>query len=71
MIGVHSIQNQNVYTGQIHIPELPATITGTFIGVNLHAAGLGYLALIGRDYLRHLRLVYDGPSGSVTLEKKP
>lgn len=41
-------------------------ITTPIIGIEL--ASQGFYALLGRDVLRHCRLVYDGPQGSITLE---
>lgn len=69
VIGVHGNEHLTMYLGHIHFPGLPATIIGNFAGVHLQASGLGYDALIGRDFLGHLRMVYDGSTGQVTLEK--
>ena len=57
----------NVYAAQIVIPSLPWVIYGELAGVNLLAGGQRHSALIGRTFLRHQRLVYDGRTGTVTL----
>ena len=55
------------YRAIIQIPELNAVFTGPVIGVHLSAGRQTYDAIIGRDFLRQLRLVYDGPDGSATI----
>lgn len=57
----------DVYPAQISIPELRLSVTGHFPGVHLAAGGQPYRALIGRDILRHLTMLYDGRTGVVTL----
>jgi predicted aspartyl protease len=61
----------NVYLAQIHVPSLPFTIYGQFAGVDLVAGGQGHVALMGRTFLRHLQMTYDGVSGAVTLSWNP
>ena len=57
----------NVHLAQIYIPALNHTIYGTFAGVHLNAGGQPHVALIGRTFLRHHTMTYDGRSGSVTI----
>ena len=57
----------NIYSAQIVIPSLSATIYGEFAGVNLLAGGQQHVALIGRTFLLHCELVYDGRTGTVTI----
>jgi predicted aspartyl protease len=57
----------NVYLAQIYIPSLNRTIVGTFAGVDLRAGGQPHSALIGRTFLRHCKMEYDGISGSVKI----
>ena len=55
----------NVHLAQIHVSELPFTIIGQFYGVHLHAGGQPHGALLGRDFLRHMKMTYVGDTGSV------
>ncbi|WP_158819995.1 hypothetical protein [Granulicella sp. S156] len=65
--GVGGQHLANMYLAQIHVPALNRTLYGTFAGVNLRAGGQPHNALMGRTFLRHYRMVYDGPSGTVTI----
>jgi predicted aspartyl protease len=62
--GAHEV---NMYLGQIFVPELRTTYYGSFAGVDLAAGGQHHVVLIGRDILQHVRLVYDGHTGKVTI----
>ena len=67
VIGAFGASDVNVYLAQMHIPHIPFTVHGRFAGADL--SGLGCIALIGRaPVLTRCRMVYDGPSGSVSLE---
>lgn len=65
--GVGGQHMANVYLAQIYIPSLNRAIVGTFAGVDLRAGGQAHSALIGRTFLRHYRMVYEGPTGKVTI----
>jgi predicted aspartyl protease len=65
--GVGGQHVANVYLAQIHVPALNRTLYGTFAGVSLQAGGQPHSALMGRTFLRHYRMVYDGLSGRVTI----
>jgi hypothetical protein len=65
--GVGGPHLANMYLAQIHVPALDRTLYGTFAGVNLRDGGQPHSALMGRTFLRHYRMVYDGPTGSVTI----
>jgi len=65
--GVGGLHRLNKHIAQIHAPDLKFTLYGGFIGVNLAVGGTGYQVLIGRDFLSHFTLTYDGPTGAVTL----
>ena len=56
-----------MYHAQIYIPSLHWVVAGHFAAVQLASEGMPYYALIGRHFLRHARLTYDGATGSVTL----
>ena len=65
--GSNGNHTANMYLAQIYIPSLNFTIYGSFAGVNLKAGGQDHNALIGRTFLQHFTMVYEGKSGSVTL----
>ena len=56
-----------MYRAQIYIPELDFTIDGPFDGANLATSGQPYYALIGRTFLRHFNMAYEGRTGSVII----
>jgi hypothetical protein len=55
----------NKHLAQIYVPSLNFTFFGSFAGVTLANGGTQHLALIGRDFLRHFVMTYDGPTGAV------
>ena len=57
----------NVYLAHIHVPSLGITINGRFGGGNLAAGGQRHSALIGRTFLMHFKMTYDGVTGTVEL----
>ena len=65
--GVHGIGSVARYRAQMHLPDLDSTFVGVFFGAYLKDGGQPYSAIIGRDFLRHFRLTYDGRTGAVTL----
>ncbi len=65
--GIHEV---NMHIGQIFIPELNVTIYGSFAGVDLSAGGQPHVVLIGRMFLQHVTLNYDGLNGTVTITHK-
>ena len=65
--GVGGITEVYVHLAQIYIPELAWTIYGRFDGAHLAAGGLLHSALIGRTFLRHYKMNYDGQTGVVIL----
>jgi hypothetical protein len=67
--GVHGAKEVNVHLAQVHIPTLGITLYGPFCGVALVAGGQGHYALIGRTFLQHSTMIYDGRSGTVTLSR--
>ncbi len=62
----HESTQQNVYPIQLQIVGSPIRIEIPHaMGANLAAQGL--VALIGRDYLQHCTLHYNGVTGAITL----
>jgi len=62
--GAHEV---NIHLAQVHVPSLNFTLYGAFAGVHLAAGGQSHKALIGRTFLRHYTMVYEGRTGTVTL----
>ncbi len=58
---------QLMHLAQIHAPDLQFTFYGAFAGVDLAAGGERHTALVGRDFLSHFHMTYDGSTGQVTL----
>lgn len=65
--GIHGTQEVNVYLAQIHIVSMGRTIYGAFAGVDLAAGGQVHKALIGRTFLQHFNMAYNGLTGTVTI----
>ena len=65
--GVHGRGDVNMHLAQIYVPALDWTVHGSFAGVYLRAGGTPHYALMGRTFLRHFTMVYDGKTGAVTL----
>jgi predicted aspartyl protease len=65
--GVHGSHLANVYLAQVHVPILGMTMNGAFSGVDLRAGGQIHSALIGRTFLRHFKMIYEGKTGTVIL----
>lgn len=65
--GVHGQEECNGYIAQIHVSELEFTVYGPLVGVHLRAGGQPHFAILGRSFLRHLTMVYEGTTGMVTL----
>lgn len=66
--GVHGEKEVNVYLAQVYIPSLKAVINGYFCGVDLKAGGQMHSALIGRTFLRHFHMIYEGDTGKVIIK---
>jgi predicted aspartyl protease len=65
--GAHGSQEINMHLAQVHVPGINLTMHGAFAGVHLAAGGQPHQALIGRTFLRHCKMVYDGVAGAVTI----
>ena len=65
--GVGGLSVADIYIAQIYVPVLEVPIYGRFAGARLRAGGQPYSALIGRNFLQHYRMAYDGRSGRVTI----
>ena len=58
-----------VYMAQVYIPTLDSTIYGRFTGVHLRAGGQPHSVLVGRLFLMHHTMIYNGSSGAVMLSR--
>jgi predicted aspartyl protease len=67
--GIGGIKEVNMYLAHIHVHSLAFTVYGSFAGVDLIAGGQSHYALIGRSFLRHFHMVYEGQTGTVTLTR--
>ncbi|MDE2142736.1 MAG: hypothetical protein KGJ84_10025 [Elusimicrobia bacterium] len=67
--GVGGRHTVNVYLAQVRVPALNININGQFAGVNLAESGQVHRALIGRTFLRHFVMVYEGHTGTVKISR--
>lgn len=65
--GTHSV---NVYLAQVHVVTIGQTMFGAFAGLDLAAGGQAHSALIGRTFLRHSTMIYEGRTGTVTIHNE-
>ena len=66
--GVHGLREVDVYLAQIYIPALKFTEYGKFAGVELKEGGHRQHILLGRTFLSHFILEYDGKNGTFSLK---
>ena len=64
MAGVHGVAPVDMHVAQIYIPTLNHTITGRFAGIRMRDSGQTHSALIGRTFLQHYTMIYEGRRGS-------
>ena len=65
--GVGGVLTVDVYWAQLYVPQLDIGFTGPVAGVHLNAGQQPHQVLIGRDFLRHFTMVYEGRTGSVKI----
>lgn len=65
--GIHGTQLLNIHIAQIHVPSLNFTLYGPFAAVHLEAGGQWHGALIGRTFLKHCTMTYEGRTGVVKI----
>ena len=68
--GVGGAHIVNIHLAQIHVPSLVFTVYGAFAGVHLQAAGMQHRALIGRTFLQHFTMIYEGRTGTVHIHNE-
>lgn len=69
--GAHGSGAVDFHLAQIYVPSLHWTIFSQFVGVHLIAGGQIHSALIGRNFLQNFTMIYEGPTGVVTLSNNP
>ena len=67
LIAASGVVDASVHLAQIYIPDLDTTIYGQFASVNLTEGEQTHYALIGRTFLRHFSMAYEGRTGSVII----
>ena len=65
--GVHGPQETNFYAAQFYSPDLDSVVRGLFAGLPLRSSGHLHYALIGRSFLEHFTMVYEGRTGRVVI----
>jgi predicted aspartyl protease len=65
--GAHGSHEVNIHMAQLHFPSFGITMLGNFAAVDLIAGGQAHFALIGRTFLQHVSMTYDGKSGKVEI----
>jgi len=67
--GVHGAHEVEIVLAQVHVPALTFTVYGQFAAVDLSGGGQPHLVLIGRTFLRHVTMTYEGITGMVRIVK--
>lgn len=65
--GVGGRHRAFIYTARIYVPKLGRLLFQPFTGVKLQEGEQWHRVILGRTFLRHYRLAYDGASGQVQL----
>jgi hypothetical protein len=65
--GVGGRHHAYIYTARIYIPQLEKLLFQPFTGVKLHEGEQWHRVILGRSFLRHYRLAYDGATGQVEI----
>lgn len=67
--GVGGKHRAFVYTARLYIPAMDILLFQPFTGVKLQGGDQWHQVLLGRSFLRPYRMIYDGGSGEVTIDK--
>lgn len=65
--GVGGRHEAVIYTARLYVPALGRLLFQQFTGVKLAEGAQLHRVLLGRTFLRHYRMAYDGLSGQVEL----
>lgn len=66
--GVGGRHRAFIYTARIYVPSLDRLLFQPFTGVRLSEGEQWHRVILGRSFLRHYRLAYDGMTGQVEIE---
>jgi hypothetical protein len=59
-----------IYTARIYIPALQQLLFQPFTGVKLQEGEQWHRVILGRSFLRHYTLAYNGPTGQVEVSER-
>ncbi len=65
--GVGGRHDAVIYTARLYVPALGRLLFQQFTGVKLAEGAQPHRVLLGRTFLRHYQMFYDGASGQVDL----
>lgn len=65
--GIGGRHHAYIYTSRLYVPALNKLLFQQFTGVHLEVGDQWHRVILGRTFLRHARLTYDGPSGQVEI----
>jgi hypothetical protein len=65
--GVGGKHHAFIYTARVYVPKLDRLLFQQFTGVKLQQGEQWHRVILGRSFLRHYRLSYNGPDGQVEL----
>lgn len=65
--GIHGMFQANIFLAQVYIPSLHHVINQAFAGVALAAGGQPCQVLLGRTFLQHFTMRYEGTTGRVVI----
>lgn len=66
--GVGGRHHAQIYTARIYIPSLDRLLFQPFTGMKLEDGGQRHRVILGRSFLRHYRLVYDGSTADAEID---
>jgi len=65
--GVGGRHHAFIYTARLYIPKLDKLLFQPFTGVKLQEGDQRHRVILGRQFLRHYRLIYDGPTATIEI----
>jgi hypothetical protein len=66
--GVGGRHRAQIYTARIYIPSLDKLLFQPFTGMKLEEGRQHHRVILGRSFLRHYRLSYDGSTGDAEID---
>ena len=62
--GIHGEQRTEFFLAELRIPVLNFIGRGMLAGLQLQSSGFRHSVLLGRDFLRHFSMLYEGRTGA-------